>query len=205
MIVLFTDFGFYGPYTGQVKAVLHQMCRAYPLDAPVGNPNASAYLLAAYAAWFPVGTVFLCVVDPGVGGTRPAMKPTAGGTSALAMVCLSWSCAAAKTRSWRLEAGAPLGQVSRARSLRTGRSHAGERRDATWTASAFRSDRLLQEGGSLTTLIWTMCMPRKQSSRTDWPKPRKRRAKPPATGNKRLADQTRKILGRHYASKYRVQ
>jgi S-adenosyl-L-methionine hydrolase (adenosine-forming) len=40
-------------------------------DAPVGNPKASAYLLAAYAAWFPAGTVFLCVVDPGVGGARP--------------------------------------------------------------------------------------------------------------------------------------
>lgn len=25
MIVLFTDFGLHGPYTGQVKAVLHQM------------------------------------------------------------------------------------------------------------------------------------------------------------------------------------
>jgi S-adenosylmethionine hydrolase len=29
--------------------------------------------LAVYAAWFPVGTVFLCIVDPGVGGTRLAM------------------------------------------------------------------------------------------------------------------------------------
>jgi len=27
--------------------------------------------------------------------------------------------------------------------------------------------------------------------------------KPAATGNKRLSDQTRKILGKHYASKYR--
>jgi len=42
-------------------------------DAPVGNPKASAYLLAAYAAWFPAGTVFLCVIDPGVGGVRPAI------------------------------------------------------------------------------------------------------------------------------------
>ena len=25
MIVLFTDFGMHGPYTGQMKAVLHQM------------------------------------------------------------------------------------------------------------------------------------------------------------------------------------
>ena len=40
-------------------------------DAPVGNPKAAAYLLAAYAQWFAAGIVFLCVVDPGVGGTRP--------------------------------------------------------------------------------------------------------------------------------------
>ena len=78
MIVLFTDFGLHGPYTGQVKAVLHQMAPGVPAidlfaDAPVGNPKASAYLLAVYAAWFPVETVFLCIVDPGVGGTRPAM------------------------------------------------------------------------------------------------------------------------------------
>jgi hypothetical protein len=47
--------------------------------------------------------------------------------------------------------------------------------------------------------------PRKQSSRIDWPMPQGRRAKLLATGNKRLADQTRKILGKHYASKYRVR
>ena len=78
MIVLFTDFGLHGPYTGQVKAVLHQMAPRVPAidlfaDAPVGDPRASAYLLAVYAAWFPTGTVFLCIVDPGVGGTRPAL------------------------------------------------------------------------------------------------------------------------------------
>jgi len=78
MIALFTDFSLHGPYTGQMKAVLHQMAPGIPIidlfaDAPVGNPKASAYLLAAYAAWFPVRTVFLCVVDPGVGGTRPSI------------------------------------------------------------------------------------------------------------------------------------
>ena len=78
MIVLFTDFGLHGPYTGQMKAVLAQMAPAIAVidlfaDAPVGNPKPSAYLLAAYAPWFPAGTVFLCVVDPGVGGTRPAI------------------------------------------------------------------------------------------------------------------------------------
>ena len=30
MIVLFTDFGLHGPYTGQVKAVLHQMAPGIP-------------------------------------------------------------------------------------------------------------------------------------------------------------------------------
>jgi S-adenosyl-L-methionine hydrolase (adenosine-forming) len=84
MIALFTDFGLHGPYTGQMKAVLHQMAPGIPIidlfaDAPVGNPKASAYLLAAYAAWFPVRTVFLCVVDPGVGGTRPSIFVEADG------------------------------------------------------------------------------------------------------------------------------
>jgi S-adenosyl-L-methionine hydrolase (adenosine-forming) len=70
MIVLFTDFGLHGPYTGQMKAVLHQTAPGISVidlfaDAPVGNPKASAYLLAAYAGWFAAGTVFLCVVDPG--------------------------------------------------------------------------------------------------------------------------------------------
>jgi hypothetical protein len=66
MIALFTDFGLHGPYTGQMKAVLHQMAPGIPAidlfaDAPVGNPKASAYLLAVYAGWFQAGTVFLCV------------------------------------------------------------------------------------------------------------------------------------------------
>lgn len=78
MIALFTDFGLGGPYTGQMKAVLLEMAPGVALvdlfaDAPAGDPKASAYLLAAYAAWFPEGTVFLCVVDPGVGGERPAV------------------------------------------------------------------------------------------------------------------------------------
>jgi S-adenosylmethionine hydrolase len=78
MIVLFTDFGLEGPYTGQMKARLHQMAPGVPVidllaDAPSGRPKPSAYLLAAYAACFPASSVFLCVVDPGVGGQRPAL------------------------------------------------------------------------------------------------------------------------------------
>lgn len=84
MIVLFTDFGLAGPYSGQVKAVLHRLAPAVPVidlfaDAPMGNPQASAYLLAAYGAWFPAGTVLLCVVDPGVGSERAALAVEADG------------------------------------------------------------------------------------------------------------------------------
>ena len=75
MIVLFTDFGLEGPYTGQVKTVLHREAPGVPVidlfsDAPVERPKPSAYLLAAYAEWFPPGTVVLAVIDPGVGSAR---------------------------------------------------------------------------------------------------------------------------------------
>ncbi|HEY1795641.1 MAG TPA: SAM-dependent chlorinase/fluorinase [Stellaceae bacterium] len=78
MIVLFTDFGLAGPYTGQMLAALHREAPDVPAislfaDAPAGEPKPSAYLLAAYAAWFPPGTVFLAVIDPGVGSARRAL------------------------------------------------------------------------------------------------------------------------------------
>lgn len=75
MIVLFTDFGIQGPYLGQMEAVLRSQapgCEVVNLlcDAPVGDPRLSAYLLAAFGRDFPAGSIFLCVVDPGVGGER---------------------------------------------------------------------------------------------------------------------------------------
>jgi S-adenosylmethionine hydrolase len=111
MIVLFTDFGLEGPYMGQMKAVLHQQAPGVPIvdlfaDAPVGNPKASAYLLAAYAEWFPATTIFLCVVDPGVGGTRPAITLAADnrwyvgpGNGLFELI----QRRAGKTRSWDIE------------------------------------------------------------------------------------------------------
>ncbi|GAB6043046.1 SAM hydrolase/SAM-dependent halogenase family protein [Endothiovibrio diazotrophicus] len=83
-IVLFTDFGIEGPYLGQMKAVLYRGAPALPVidlfvDAPSYDPRCSAYLLAPYAEWFPAGTVFLCVVDPGVGSERRAAVVGADG------------------------------------------------------------------------------------------------------------------------------
>ncbi|MBI3709113.1 MAG: SAM-dependent chlorinase/fluorinase, partial [Proteobacteria bacterium] len=84
MIVLFTDFGLSGPYTGQVKAVLHRQAAEMAVvdlfaDAPAGNPRAAAYLLAAFAAWFSAGSVFFAVVDPGVGSARAPLAIEADG------------------------------------------------------------------------------------------------------------------------------
>ncbi len=50
-----------------------------------------------------------------------------------------------------------------------------------------------------------MPKPTKQSQGATLPKPQKRRDNPPATSNKRVAEQIREILGKHYASKYRVR
>lgn len=84
MIVLFTDFGHEGPYVGQVKAVLARQAPGVPVvdlfaDAPPCNPKAGAYLLPAFVGEFEPGCVFLCVVDPGVGGPRPPLIVEAGG------------------------------------------------------------------------------------------------------------------------------
>lgn len=75
MVILFTDFGFNGPYLGQMKAAIWQLAPGEPIidlfaDAPVHNPHASAYLLASYSRAFPTGSVFLAVVDPGVGSQQ---------------------------------------------------------------------------------------------------------------------------------------
>jgi len=84
MIVLFTDFGGRGPYLGQMRAVLARRAPEVPAvdllsDAPAFDAKASAYLLAAYAAAFDKGDVFICVVDPGVGGRRAPLVLEADG------------------------------------------------------------------------------------------------------------------------------
>ncbi len=85
MIVLFTDFGWQGPYVGQMKAkILHQNPDAIILDlmhdAPIYKPRYAAYLLNVLVKEFPLGTVFLCVVDPGVGADerRPVVVKVDG-------------------------------------------------------------------------------------------------------------------------------
>ncbi len=72
-IASFTDFGTDGPYTGQMQAVLcHAQVPVIDLlsNAPAFDPVRSGYLLAAVSNSMPDGTLFLVVVDPGVGSDR---------------------------------------------------------------------------------------------------------------------------------------
>lgn len=84
VIILFTDFGARDPYVGQLKARLFELAPAQQQvdllhEVPIFNAHAGAHLLAAFATGFPAGSVFLAVVDPGVGTVRDAVVLLAGG------------------------------------------------------------------------------------------------------------------------------
>jgi S-adenosylmethionine hydrolase len=83
-LLLFTDFGPAGPYLGQMESVLRRLAPDTPVihllsDAPTGDPKPSSYLLAALRHGFPPGSIFLAIVDPGVGGTRKPVVLCADG------------------------------------------------------------------------------------------------------------------------------
>ncbi|SCZ68055.1 SAM hydrolase/SAM-dependent halogenase family protein [Thiohalomonas denitrificans] len=72
MILMFTDFGWKGPYLGQLESVLRSEAPGVPVvnlmsDAPAFNPRAAAYLLNALTMDLPPRAVVVGVVDPGVG------------------------------------------------------------------------------------------------------------------------------------------
>jgi hypothetical protein len=77
-IFLFTDFGWSGPYVGQMIGAVQSICPSCAVaslmhDAPAMRPDLAAYLLAACCDGLPRGSVVVAVVDPGVGGERAAL------------------------------------------------------------------------------------------------------------------------------------
>ena len=84
VVALVTDFGHADHYVGAVKgAVLVSCPEATVVDIvhelPAHDVLAGAYSLAAAYRAFPAGTVFVAVVDPGVGSDRRALAMDAGG------------------------------------------------------------------------------------------------------------------------------
>ena len=77
-IALLTDFGLSDAYVGAMKgAILSREPAAVLVDlchtVPPGDLRRAAFLLATCLEVFPAGSIFLVVVDPGVGTTRRAV------------------------------------------------------------------------------------------------------------------------------------
>src|SRR5215472_191729 len=75
IIALLTDFGTRDHYAGTMKGVALGICPDATLvdithDVPPHDVLAGALELAASYKYFPPGTIFLVVVDPGVGSAR---------------------------------------------------------------------------------------------------------------------------------------
>lgn len=74
MIALLTDFGIEDTYVAELKLVLFSHGIEQVLDishhVEAGNPRHGQFLLQSVYRRFPAGTVFLAVVDPGVGTRR---------------------------------------------------------------------------------------------------------------------------------------
>jgi S-adenosylmethionine hydrolase len=84
VIAFLTDFGTQDHYAGTVKGVVLSICpEAACVDItheiPPHDVMAGALELVAAYKYFPPGTVFFVVVDPGVGSTRRPIAADAGG------------------------------------------------------------------------------------------------------------------------------
>lgn len=84
VVTLTTDFGLQDPFVGVMKGVMLGIAPSLRFvdlthEVPPFDLRAGAYVLSFSWRCFPVGTVHLAVVDPGVGTDRPAVCMVAGG------------------------------------------------------------------------------------------------------------------------------
>src|SRR6188474_851349 len=83
VIALLTDFGTRDHYAGTMKAVILGICPDVTLvdithDIPPHDMMTATLELAASYKYFPTGTIFLVVVDPGVGSSRRGIAVDVG-------------------------------------------------------------------------------------------------------------------------------
>jgi hypothetical protein len=83
VVAFLSDFGTRDHYAGTLKAVVLSVCPDATLvdighDLPAHDVVAGALELAACYRYFPPGTVFLVVVDPGVGSSRRGIAAECG-------------------------------------------------------------------------------------------------------------------------------
>ena len=83
LFVLLTDFGLSDWYVGVMKGVLTARAPGVPIvdlthEISPGDVRAAAFVLENSWTWFAEGSIFLVVVDPGVGTARRAIAVRAG-------------------------------------------------------------------------------------------------------------------------------
>jgi S-adenosylmethionine hydrolase len=83
VIALLSDFGTRDHYAGTMKGVMLAICPEATLvdithEVAAHDVMEGALQLAAAARYFPAGTIFLAVVDPGVGSSRRGIAAEAG-------------------------------------------------------------------------------------------------------------------------------
>jgi S-adenosylmethionine hydrolase len=82
VVALLSDFGTRDHYAGVMKGVILSICPDITLvdvthDLPAHDVRTAALELAASYRYFPAGTIFLVVVDPGVGTARRGLAAEA--------------------------------------------------------------------------------------------------------------------------------
>jgi S-adenosylmethionine hydrolase len=83
IIAFLTDFGTRDAYVGAMKGVVLGICPDVTLvdlthDIPPHDVRAGARVLAGCCSYYPVGTIFVAIVDPGVGSARRALAVDTG-------------------------------------------------------------------------------------------------------------------------------
>ena len=83
VVAFLTDFGTRDHYAGTLKGVVLSVCADATLvdighEIPAHDVLAGALELAACYRYFPAGTIFLVVVDPGVGSSRRGIAADCG-------------------------------------------------------------------------------------------------------------------------------
>lgn len=82
-IALVTDFASGGPYLGQMRLLLTAATPGVPVVELISDlvpyaPEFAAYFLPALVSGLPAKTLYLCVVDPGVGSERAVLAAQIG-------------------------------------------------------------------------------------------------------------------------------
>ncbi|MDT3740606.1 MAG: SAM-dependent chlorinase/fluorinase [Candidatus Kapabacteria bacterium] len=83
-IAILTDFGYQDNYAGIMKGVIRTISPFADIidinhGIPLGDIKVASINLESSYAYYPRNTIFLCVVDPGVGSSRRAIAVEADG------------------------------------------------------------------------------------------------------------------------------